>query len=147
VPELDNQEDDRLRVSAEVDEGTLREICRPAFGRVVTGCQPWTLMCAYNKLNGTYASEHRWLLTELLRDEWGFEVPVADWGAVHDRVATLAALTRDSTLHEWLADPKGRDVLLGAFASSLSASAALADPGVVEHDLLDRLVGQLTVGA
>jgi hypothetical protein len=123
-------------------------------------------MCAYNKLNGTYASEHRWLLTEPLRDEWGFEVPVADRGAVHDRVATLAALTRDSTLHEWLADPKGRDVLLGAFASSLSASGALADPGriqvvgtmplstlagfgmgVVDYDLLDRLVGQLTVGA
>jgi len=68
-----NQEDDRLRVSAEVDERTLREIYLPAFERVVTGCQPWTVMCAYNKVNGTYASEHHWLLTEVLRDEWGFE--------------------------------------------------------------------------
>jgi beta-glucosidase len=85
-----NQEDDRLRVSAEVDERTLREIYLPAFERVVKNAQPWTVMCAYNKLNGTYCSEHHWLLTEVLRDEWGFEgLVVSDWGAVHDRVAAL----------------------------------------------------------
>jgi beta-glucosidase len=87
-----NQEGDRLRVSAEVDERTLREIYLPAFERVVTKARPWTVMCAYNKVNGTYASEHRWLLTEVLRDEWGYTgVVVSDWGAVHDRVAALAA--------------------------------------------------------
>ena len=87
-----NQEDDRLRVSAQVDERTLREIYLPAFERVVTGAQPWTVMCAYNKINGTYASEHRWLLTDVLRDEWGFlGLVVSDWGAVHDRVAALRA--------------------------------------------------------
>ena len=87
-----NQEDDRLRVSADVDERTLREIYLPAFERVVTAAQPWTVMCAYNKVNGTYASEHHWLLTEVLRDEWGFDgLVVSDWGAVHDRVAALAA--------------------------------------------------------
>src|SRR3954468_5000873 len=87
-----NQEDDRLRVSAEVDERTLREIYLSAFERVVTAGQPWTVMCAYNKVNGTYASEHPWLLTQVLRDEWGFEgVVVSDWGAVHDRVAALEA--------------------------------------------------------
>ena len=87
-----NQEDDRLRVSAEVDERTLREIYLPAFERVVTAADPWTVMCAYNKVNGTYASEHHWLLTEVLRDEWGFTgVVVSDWGAVHDRVAALRA--------------------------------------------------------
>ena len=49
-------------------------------------------MCSYNKVNGTYASEHRWLLTEVLRDEWGFDgLVVSDWGAVHDRVAALRA--------------------------------------------------------
>ena len=83
-----NQETDRLRVSAEVDERTLREIYLPAFERVVTAARPWTVMCAYNKVNGTYASQHRWLLTEVLRDEWGFDgLVVSDWGAVHDRVA------------------------------------------------------------
>jgi beta-glucosidase len=87
-----NQEDDRLRVSAEVDERTLREIYLPAFERVVTAVDPWTVMCAYNKVNGTYCSEHQWLLTKVLRDEWGFTgVVVSDWGAVHDRVAALRA--------------------------------------------------------
>ena len=87
-----NQESDRMRVSAEVDERTLREIYLPAFERVVTNAQPWTVMCAYNKVNGTYASENHWLLTELLRDEWAFEgLVVSDWGAVHDRVPALAA--------------------------------------------------------
>jgi beta-glucosidase len=85
-----NQEDDRLRVSAEVDERSLREMYLPAFERVVKQAQPWTIMCAYNKLNGTYCSEHHWLLTEVLREEWGFEgLVVSDWGAVHDRVAAL----------------------------------------------------------
>lgn len=87
-----NQETDRMRVSAEVDERTLREIYLPAFERVVTRAQPWTVMCAYNKVNGTFVSEHRGLLTEVLRDEWAFEgLVVSDWGAVHDRVVALDA--------------------------------------------------------
>lgn len=87
-----NQEHDRLRISAEVDERTLREIYLPAFERVVTEAQPWTVMCAYNKVNGTYASQHHRLLTGVLRDEWGFAgLVVSDWGAVHDRVEALRA--------------------------------------------------------
>jgi beta-glucosidase len=87
-----NQEHDRLRVSAEIDERTLREIYLPAFERIITAGKPWTVMCAYNRLNGTHASQHHWLLTELLRDEWAFDgVVVSDWGAVHDRVAAVAA--------------------------------------------------------
>src|SRR6478752_6428189 len=83
---------DRLRVSAEVDERTLREIYLPAFERVVRSAQPWTVMCAYNKVNGTFASEHHWLLTEVLREQWGFQgLVVSDWGAVRDRAAALAA--------------------------------------------------------
>ncbi|MEU6409384.1 glycoside hydrolase family 3 C-terminal domain-containing protein [Microbispora sp. NPDC046933] len=87
-----NQETDRLRVSAEVDERTLREIYLPAFEHVVSSARPWLVMCAYNRVNGVYASEHRWLLTEVLREEWGFSgVVVSDWGAVSDRIAALRA--------------------------------------------------------
>jgi beta-glucosidase len=87
-----NQETDRLRVSADVDERALREIYLPGFERVVRQARPWTVMCSYNKVNGVYASEHHWLLTELLREEWGFDgLVMSDWGAVHDRVAALAA--------------------------------------------------------
>ncbi|BBH67207.1 glycosyl hydrolase [Actinoplanes sp. OR16] len=89
---VNSQETDRMRVSADVDERTLREMYLRAFQRVVTKSQPWTVMCAYNKVNGVYASEHHWLLTEVLRDEWGFEgLVVSDWGAVVDRVKSIAA--------------------------------------------------------
>ena len=61
------------RISAEVDERTLREIYLPAFEKAVKQAKPWTVMCAYNKLNGDYCSEHHHLLTEILKEEWGFE--------------------------------------------------------------------------
>ena len=87
-----NQETDRMRVSADVDERTLREIYLAAFEHVVTSARPWLVMCSYNKVNGEYASQHRWLLTDVLRAEWGFDgLVVSDWGAVHDRVAALRA--------------------------------------------------------
>ena len=87
-----NQETNRMTVSAEVDERTLREIYLPAFERVVTGEQPWTVMCSYNRINGVAAAENHWLLTEVLRDEWGFRgLVVSDWGAVEHRVPTLRA--------------------------------------------------------
>ncbi|GIH02281.1 glycosyl hydrolase [Rhizocola hellebori] len=87
-----NQETDRLRVSAEVDERTLREIYLPAFERVVTQAGPWAVMCAYNKINGVWASQNEWLLDQILRQEWGYSgLVMSDWGAVRDRVAALAA--------------------------------------------------------
>ncbi len=87
-----NQETDRLRVSADIDPRPLREIYLRGFHRVVTEARPWTVMCAYNRINGVYASEDPWLLTRVLRDEWGFDgLVVSDWGAVEDRVAGLVA--------------------------------------------------------
>lgn len=87
-----NQESDRQRVDARIDERTLREIYLPAFERIVTACQPWTIMCSYNKVNGLSASENPWLLTTVLREEWGYTgLMVSDWGAVYHRVPALAA--------------------------------------------------------
>ena len=89
---VNSQETDRMRISADVDERTLRELYLRAFQHVVTRAAPWTVMCAYNKINGVYASQDRWLLTEVLRGEWGYDgVVVSDWGAVADRCAAVAA--------------------------------------------------------
>ena len=87
-----NQEHRRMSSSSNVDERTLREIYFPAFEISVKKAQPWTVMCSYNRLNGVFASEDPWLLTKVLRDEWGFEgYVVSDWGAVSNRVAGVAA--------------------------------------------------------
>jgi len=87
-----SQEHRRMTSSSEVDERTLREIYLPAFEKSVKESQPWTIMCSYNQLNGTFASENHRLLTEILRDEWGFEGAVmSDWGAVNDRVKGVPA--------------------------------------------------------
>ncbi|PRC42261.1 glycosyl hydrolase, partial [Mycobacterium sp. ITM-2017-0098] len=89
---VNNQETERMRISADVDPRTLREIYLPAFERVVAESAPATVMCSYNRVNGVYASESHWLLTEVLRDQWGFAgAVVSDWGAVHDPVASLRA--------------------------------------------------------
>ena len=87
-----NQEFNRMSCSSDVDERTLREIYLPAFETAVKKAQPYTVMCSYNKINGTFASENPWLLTDVLRDEWGFEGYVmSDWGAVNERVEGLKA--------------------------------------------------------
>lgn len=87
-----SQEHRRMSSSSNADERTLREIYFPAFEISVRKAQPWTVMCSYNRINGVYASENPWLLTDVLRGEWGFKGYVmSDWGAVSDRVAGVAA--------------------------------------------------------
>ena len=89
---LNSQEHRRMSSSSDADERTMREIYFPPFEMAVKEAQPWTVMCSYNRINGVYASENPWLLTEVLRKEWGFEGYVmSDWGAVSDRVAGVAA--------------------------------------------------------
>jgi beta-glucosidase len=122
-----NQETNRMTVSAEVDERTLRELYLPAFENVVKREQPWTVMCSYNRINGVYAAENEWLLTQVLREEWGFTgLVVSDWGAVDDRVAALRA---------------GLDLEMpGPIPESQAALVAAATQSPRDEKLLDQSV-------
>lgn len=142
-----NQETDRTRISADVDERPLREIYLRPFERIVRTARPWTLMTANNRVNGTYASQHRELLTDILRGEWGFDgVVVSDWGSVYDRVSALAAgldlempanpdadaevlaaVRRGELSEELVRDTAGRLVRLAARASARPTATAPAD--------------------
>ena len=124
-----NQETDRMRVSAEVDERTLREIYFPAFERVVTDAHPATVMCSYNKINGVSASANPWLLTTVLRDEWGFDgLVVSDWGAVYDRVSAVSA---------------GTDLEMPGGAGAGAELAAAVRSGALDESAVDTALGRL----
>lgn len=87
-----NREASRFNSDSVMDERTLREIYLAAFETAVKEGRPATVMCAYNKLNGTHCSDNRELLTDILRDEWGFDgLVVTDWGAMNDRVESFRA--------------------------------------------------------
>jgi beta-glucosidase len=159
-----NQETDRLRVSADVDERPLREIYLRGFQHIVEQTQPWTVMCSYNRINGVYASEDPWLLTSVLRDEWGFEgLVVSDWGAVNDRVsalvagldlempssggvtdARLVAAVRDGSLSESVLDTAA-DRVIGLVEKALAGADADATYDAEAHHALAREVAGRSV--
>ncbi|MGL6104612.1 glycoside hydrolase family 3 C-terminal domain-containing protein [Romboutsia sp.] len=125
-----NQEERRMTIDTIVDERTLREIYLASFETAITEAKPWTVMCAYNKLEGEFCSENYRLLTQILRDEWGYEgFVVSDWGAVVDR---------DKALHAGLelqmpADGgKGDSVIVEAIKN-----------GTLSEEVLDRSVERL----
>jgi beta-glucosidase len=122
-----NQETDRMRISAEVDGRTLREIYLAAFEYIVANARPWTVMAAYNRINGVYAAQHSWLLTTVLRDEWGFDgVVVSDWGAVSDPAVAVAA---------------GLDLEMpGTGGASAAKLVAAVGDGRIDEGVLDRAV-------
>ena len=87
-----NQEYKRFNGNSQVDERTLRELYLPAFETVVKAAQPETVMCSYPRINNVHASDNHWLLTDVLRRDWGFEgLVVTDWGALCDRVKAMHA--------------------------------------------------------
>ena len=87
-----NQEKARVSSNSVVDQRALREIYLAGFEKAVKEAQPWTLMCSYNKINGTYASDHKELMTDVPRGEWGFQGAImTDWGAMNDRVEAIKA--------------------------------------------------------
>ena len=89
---LNNSENYRFMGNSVASENTMRKLYLKPFEYIVKHAHPATIMCAYNQINGTFCSEHKWLLTDVLRKEWGYDgVVMSDWGAVHDRVAGLRA--------------------------------------------------------
>lgn len=89
---LNNSENYRFMGNSVADERAMREIYLRSFERIVKESRPATVMCAYNRINGTYCSENKWLLTDVLRNEWGFDGAVmTDWGAIRERVPALEA--------------------------------------------------------
>ena len=119
------QETGRMYVDSIVDERTLREVYLRAFEIAVHKAQPWTLMCAYNRLNGEFCAEHRTLLTTILRDEWGHQgFMMSDWMAVNDRPAGIDA---------------GLDLQMPGGPSVPAVIAAVRD-GVLEESRLDAVV-------
>lgn len=87
-----NEEYNRMSIDSVVDERALREIYLYGFEQAVKESQPQQIMASYNRVDGTYVSENKRLLTDILRDEWGFKgIVVSDWGAVNDRVEGLKA--------------------------------------------------------
>lgn len=87
---LNNSEFERFTISSEASERTIREIYLPAFRAAVVEGRAWTVMCSYNRINGSYASENTRFLTEILKQEWGFEgFVVSDWGAVHSTIPAI----------------------------------------------------------
>lgn len=87
---VNSMETRRLSASSNLSDRAFREIYLAAFEGAVKDAKPWTVMCSYNKINGTYASENKYLLTDILRNEWGFDgIVMSDWGAVSDRVKSL----------------------------------------------------------
>lgn len=125
-----SQETRRMASDSLVDERALREYYLPAFEIAVKEAQPTTLMCAYNRLNGTYCSDHKWLLTDILRDEWGFDgLVVTDWGAMHDRIESIKA-----GLELEMPDSKGR------FDAEVIVAVR---SGTLDEALIDRMVDRI----
>ena len=87
-----NQELDRMTGSSNIDQRALYEIYLKPFEIAVKGSQPWSVMCSYNKINGIHSSSNPWLLTEILREQWGFKgLVMSDWGAAHERSTDIKA--------------------------------------------------------
>ena len=132
---LNNQETDRMRVDVSVDERTLHEIYLRAFRAVVTRAQPWTVMCSYNSVLGELVAQNRFLLTEVLREQWGFKgLVVSDWGAVVDRPASVAA----GLDLQMPADPAAEEDLAAALAEGRVGPAALDRAAGLVLDLLRK---------
>ena len=125
---LNNQEDHRGYVDVQVSERAMREIYLPPFEMSVRKGDAWGVMAAYNKVRGYWCSENKELLTDILRDEWGFKgIVISDWGGTHSVRAAEAGLN---------VEMPGSSFLGQALLDSLKA-------GVVSEEAVDQRVREL----
>lgn len=157
-----SQEYRRFTSDGVLDERTLRELYLTAFEIAVKEGRPSTLMCAYPELNGVHCSDNRWLLTEVLRDQWGFDgAVVTDWGAMNDRIAAFQAgcdlnmpggsdymekaavqAVREGTLPESAVNASARRILKLAFQLAAVAAAPAPCSYGEHHDLAHRAAAE-----
>lgn len=124
---VNNQEYRRMAIDAIVDERALREIYLTGYEIAVKEAQPWTVMCSYNKINGTYASDHKTLMRDILKGEWGHKgLVVTDWGAMNDRPVALKA----GTELEMPGSPSGNDEKIVVAVQSGQLDEAILDRAV-----------------
>ena len=139
---LNNAENFRFMGNSVADERAIREIYLKVFEMVVKEAHPATMMCAYNKINGEYCCENQWLLTDVLRKEWGFDgLVMTDWGAMHDRVKSLKAgldleMPGDTAIcRKWILD----GVKDGSLPLTLVEKCVRAHPDDCDFEANDRL--------
>lgn len=132
-----DQEHERFSISAEVDARTLREIYLEPFRIAVARAHPWSVMSAYNRINGTYASEHAELVGAVLKDEWGFDgVVISDWyGTYTDDVPAGPLDVEMPGPARWMAAAK----VEAALASGALTEAALDEKARRILRLVDRV--------
>ncbi len=145
-----NQEWERMSIDAKIDERALHEIYLPAFKAAVTEAGVWSVMSAYNKVNGQYASENNVLLNDILKKEWGFQgYVVSDWGATHSTIpsalngldlempaathfgAKLTNAVKDGKVPETVLDDKVRRILRAMIATGLFDRKSWPDPSII----------------
>jgi beta-glucosidase len=124
---LNNQEHRRMTTDSVVDERSMREIYLTGYEIAVKESQPWTLMCSYNKINGTYASDNKYLMNDILREEWGHQgLVVTDWGGMNERLEALKA----GVELEMPGTKNGNDERIVAAVKSGSLDVAILDRAV-----------------
>jgi beta-glucosidase len=141
---LNNQEIDRMTVDVRASERVMREIYLPAFEASVKKAGVGSVMCSYNKVNTKYACENPNLLTDYLREDWGFDgFVVSDWGAVHS-TAPSANAGLDLEMHAYAMPAPATPVTGtgGRFFDADQLKAAMAD-GSLSRARLDEMVGNI----
>ena len=155
---LNNSENFRFMGNSVASENTMRKLYLKPFEYIVKHAHPATVMCAYNQINGTFCSENKWLLTDVLRNEWGFDgLVMTDWGAMKDRVASLKAgldleMPGDTAIcRRWILDGVADgslpmddlDKAVRNVLNLVDAYVKPADPAPVDWDAHHALAGEI----